>query len=223
MTITSSALASAGTCVCYWFQTVSHALLRATFIGSVNTSPFLTGLPRQTESLCAQVQTSPRGSWLRWQGSRGPASVPWETRGPLPPPACPSLGPGFVLPPWTLTPPGCWVSPFLFSFNSEQLLLSSWVINGLMSKAHGGPATHALSPRSPHGLSHVSLSGPLFGPFCSITWTGFLFNTFYFFHHSWCTVFCHCTAKWPGHTHTHIYTHTFLLSHYPPSCSIISD
>ena len=31
VTTTSSALASAGTCVCYWFQTVSHALL----LGSV--------------------------------------------------------------------------------------------------------------------------------------------------------------------------------------------
>lgn len=64
VTITSSALASAATCTlgsrqCYTLPSW------AIFMGSMNTSPFLTGLPGQTESLCAQVQTSPRRSWLR--------------------------------------------------------------------------------------------------------------------------------------------------------------
>ena len=63
VTIASSALASAGTRAVGSKQ--CHMLSSwATFMGSMNTSPLLTGLPRQTESLCAQVQTSPRGSWL---------------------------------------------------------------------------------------------------------------------------------------------------------------
>lgn len=64
VTITRSALASVGTQAKGSRQCHTLPSL-ATFMGSMNTSPLLTGLPRQTESLCAQVQTSPRGSWLR--------------------------------------------------------------------------------------------------------------------------------------------------------------
>ena len=44
---------------------------------------------------------------------------------------------------------------------------------------------------------------------------------FIFFHYSWFIVFCHFSTVQQSDLITHIYT--FFFSHYPPSCSILSD
>ena len=54
----------------------------------------------------------------------------------------------------------------------------------------------------------------------------FLINDFYFFHYNRLTVFCQFllySKMTQSHTHTHTHIHTFFFSHFPPSCSIISD
>ena len=51
---------------------------------------------------------------------------------------------------------------------------------------------------------------------------GIFFNDFYFFHFSWFTVFCQFSAVQQSDPVTRTYI-TFFFSHYPPSCSIISD
>ena len=50
-----------------------------------------------------------------------------------------------------------------------------------------------------------------------IFFKGFLFFPLWLVY-SVLSIFC-CTANWPSHT----YIYTFFFSHYPPSCSIISD
>ena len=87
-------------------------------------------------------------------------------------------------------------------FNIQKSIAVIHYINKLNKKKHD---------HGDRGKKHVTKSHIYFL---------IIFNDFYFFHYSWFTVFGQFLL-YSKVTQSYIYT--FFFSHYPPSCSIISD
>ena len=97
------------------------------------------------------------------------------------------------------------------------------------SHSNARPLTHWIRPRIKPTSSWVLPRLVTLEPQKELQKSLFDFALFYFlmififFHYSWFLVFCKFSAVQQRDPVTQTYIHAFFLSHYPPSCSVISD